>query len=253
MKELEALEEKLNYYLRLTTFPVAVKMIPQGTELTPEQENKRPSGLKLATCQGIGMARRNGQSFTLTKGDLSCAPGLIVLGFTKAIEFYQQGGICEGMYTGSKEAGAKTEAAVPKFSFDKYKAILIAPLARAKFEPEIVIIYGNSAQIMRLIQGALYKKGGTLTSTASGRLDCGDAIVLPLASGECHYVIPCTGDRSFGLAADYEVIFTTPFNRLPEVIEGLEGTHKGGVRYPIFFPPFEAKFPPKYQKLMEML
>jgi uncharacterized protein (DUF169 family) len=252
MNELGALEEKLNYYLRLTTFPVAVKMIPEGTDLTPDQQNKRPSGLKLATCQGIGMARRNGQSFTLTGEDLSCAPGLIVLGFSKAIDFYQQGGICEGMYTVSKEAGARTEAAVPKFSFLKYKAIILAPLSRAKFEPEVVVIYGNSAQVMRLIQAALYKKGGTLISTASGRLDCGDSIVQPMTSGQCHYVIPCTGDRSFGLAADYEVIFTAPFNLMPEVIEGLEGTHKGGVRYPIFFPPFEAKFPPKYQKLMEM-
>ena len=44
-----------------------------------------------------------------------------------------------------------------------------------------------------------------------------------------------------------------PRARIAEVIEGLKGTHKGGVRYPIpSFLRYQAVFPEKYMKLEEL-
>src|SRR4029077_20049157 len=43
--------------------------------------------------------------------------------------------------------------------------------------------------------------------------------------------------------------FTIPWNQMEEVIEGLRGTHNGGIRYPITqFLEYEAKLPPKYME-----
>jgi len=46
-------------------------------------------------------------------------------------------------------------------------------------------------------------------------------------------ILPCTGDRVFGMAQDNEMAFAFPWSCAHEIIEGLEGTHKGGTRYPI--------------------
>jgi hypothetical protein len=50
------------------------------------------------------------------------------------------------------------------------------------------------------------------------------------------------------------MVFTLPWNRADEVLEGLEGTQKGGVRYPI---PVAMRgtvtMPKHYQDLLAML
>ena len=42
------------------------------------------------------------------------------------------------------------------------KSMVAAPLHRADFAPDLVLIYGNGAQIVRLIQTANYREGGRL-------------------------------------------------------------------------------------------
>jgi len=47
--------------------------------------------------------------------------------------------------------------------------------------------------------------------------------------------------------------FTLPWSRIGELLEGLEGTDKGGVRYPIpNYLRYQPEFPPTYQKLQKL-
>jgi len=47
--------------------------------------------------------------------------------------------------------------------------------------------------------------------------------------------------------------FAVPYSQIDKIINGLQETHKGGVRYPIlFFMNWEATFPPKYVELKKM-
>jgi hypothetical protein len=47
--------------------------------------------------------------------------------------------------------------------------------------------------------------------------------------------------------------FSTPWSWMEEIMGGLVGIHKTGVRYPIpTFMDYEGVFPPTYQKLAEM-
>jgi hypothetical protein len=63
-------------------------------------------------------------------------------------------------------------------------------------------------------------------------------------------ILPCYGDRIFGMTADDEMAFTFPFAMAEQVVKGLEGTHAGGVRYPIpIFLRYQADFPKSYQEL----
>jgi uroporphyrinogen decarboxylase len=110
-------------------------------------------------------------------------------------------------------------------------------------------VYGNPAQIMRLIQGALWKPGGKLTSGFSGRIVCADIIVTTMQTGQPQVIMPCSGDRIFGQTQDHEMAFTIPWPLMEEVIAGLHGTHNGGIRYPITqFMEYEAKLPPRYME-----
>ena len=109
-------------------------------------------GIKVATCQAIALARRYGWVVVVGEEDISCPLTAVVFGFRQASEFYLKGQACAGMYTETEEAGMQSEAQVEKFSFGEYEYILAAPLHRTNFDPQVIIIYANPAQILRQSQ-----------------------------------------------------------------------------------------------------
>jgi MtaA/CmuA family methyltransferase len=252
--DLKKVNEELNFYIRPQTFPTALRMFRQGEPL-PEKV-KRPSRdfqKGFANCQTINMVRRYGWTIALTREDSICSLGIIALGFDRELPYYREGNLCEGIYTETAAAGVRSEAAVDKFTHQQYYALVATPLDRCEFEPHLICIYGTPAQVMRLVQAALWKRGGKLTSSFGGRIDCSEIIVTTMKTDECQVILPCSGDRMFGQAQDHEVAFTIPCSRIEEVLEGLRGTHKGGIRYPITqFMEYEARFPPKYMEVNKM-
>jgi MtaA/CmuA family methyltransferase len=248
MIDVKTADRELATYVRPQTFPVAIRMLRPG-EPIPERAKRPARDFKKLSmnCQVIDMARRYGWTIALTRDDHICSLGIAALGFEKPTHLHTSGTLCEGMYTETKEAGQRSEAAVDRFPAGEYDALLVAPLDRATFEPHLVCVYGNPAQVMRLTQAALWKRGGKLTSGFSGRVVCADIIVTTLQTGEPQVILPCSGDRIFGQTQDHEMAFTIPWSRIEEVIEGLRGTHQGGIRYPITqFMEYEAKLPPRY-------
>lgn len=254
MADLKNFDKEIQTYVKPTTLPLAIKLLTSEDQI-PEKTRrpKKDFQKRFAICQAVGMARRLGWSFALGKEDLSCPLSQMGLGFERDLSFYKEGNLCEGMYTGTKDAGKRTEAAVPKFDYGRYQYILIGPVSRANYKPDIILIYGDSAQVMRLVHASLWEEGGTLTSSFMGRYDCADYTAGVLHSGKCQVILPCNGDRVFGMVQDFEMAFAIPQAQIDKVITGLQGTHKGGVRYPIpFFMNWEATFPPKYVELEKL-
>ncbi|HET6369339.1 MAG TPA: uroporphyrinogen decarboxylase family protein, partial [Pseudomonadales bacterium] len=102
-------------------------------------------------------------------------------------------------------------------------------------------------------QAALWKRGGRLTSSFEGRAVCADIIVTTMKTGEAQVILPCSGDRIFGQTQDHEMAFAIPWARMEEMVEGLRGTHNGGIRYPITqFMEYEAKLPPRYMEVNKL-
>ncbi len=251
MPDLKIFEQEIQTYIKPTTLPLAIKLLTSAKEI-PEKTRRPKEDFKkrFTLCQSVGMSRRTGWALALGKEDLSCPLSQLSMGFERELPFFTEGNLCEGMYTSSKEAGQRTEAAVPKFGYGRFKYILIGPVGRANYEPDIILIYGDSAQVMRLVHAALYEAGGTLTSNFMGRYDCADYTAGVMNSGKCQVILPCNGDRVFGFAQDFEMAFAIPSSQIDQVIRGLQETHNAGVRYPIpFFMNWEATFPPKYVEL----
>jgi len=254
MSDLKLFDQEIQTYIKPTTLPIAIKLLT-SEKLIPEKARrpKKDFQKRFSICQTVGMARRMGWTFALGKEDLSCPLSQMSLGFERELPFYKEGNLCEAMYTSTKGAGAKMEVAVPKFEHGRYQSILIGPVNRADYEPDVILIYGDSAQVMRLVHAALWEEGGTLTSSFMGRYDCADYTAGVLHSGKCQVILPCNGDRVFGFVQDFEMAFAIPYQETDKIIKGLQGTHKGGVRYPIpFFMNWEATFPPKYVQLEKL-
>jgi uncharacterized protein (DUF169 family) len=211
---------------------------------------RRDMNVQIAICQAVAMSRRYGWTLAVGEEDVNCVLTKTAFGFAPLTEHYTEGNLACGMYVSTKEAGARTEAATERFPQGKYKCLVTAPAARADFDPDSVVIYGNPAQVMRLVTGALWKRGGAITSSFTGRVDCSDEIIRPMLSGDYQVILPCYGDRVFAQTDDTEMAFSLPGAKMEELIEGLEGTHKGGIRYPIpAFLRYTPQYPQHYYEL----
>src|SRR5258708_3343204 len=250
MIDVKTADRELQTYIRPQTFPVAIRML-RPDEPIPDRARRPARAFKKLpmNCQVIDMARRYGWTLVLTREDSICSLGIAALGFEKPTHLHNSGTLCEGMYTETKEAGQRSETAIDRFKEGEYGARLVAPLDRATFEPDLVCVYANPAQVMRLTQAALWKRGGKLASASGGRVVCADIIVTTMRTDRPQVILPCSGDRIFGQTQDHEMAFTIPWAQVEEFIEGLRGKHAGGIRYPITqFMEYEAKMPPRYME-----
>ncbi len=254
MKYLEELHQTLQTYIRPTSFPVAVKL-QEDNEL-PE-DIRRPSkvfGHPLTICQGIAIARRYGWTIGFLKEDHACGPSMPSFGLVEEPDFIKDGSIVYPLYTKTLEAGAKTQSAMPALKVGTANSIILSPLHKANFEPDVVLIYGNPAQVVRLIQGSLYNSGGVLESRSMGRAACTSEIVSTFVEQKCNVTIPGGGEKAFALTGDDEIVFSVPKKEIPNLIEGIVSTHKEGAsRFPtpLFGLRSQPIFPEKYDKLQE--
>jgi uncharacterized protein (DUF169 family) len=255
MTDLPKLDAALSRYVRPSTFPLAIRMVTADEPIPARvRRPQRDMEVQVTICQAVGISRRYGWAMEVTPEDLSCPLVFVPFGFARSVRFQTEGHACEGIYTETAEAGAVSEQIVPRLEYGKYAGILMAPLDRAEFEPQVVCVYGNSAQVMRLVQASLFSRGGALNSLSTGRIDCSEIIIRTLLTQQPQYILPCSGDRIFGLTDDDEMIFAMPIEWADEVVRGLESTHAAGIRYPVpKFMRFQPQYPPQYEKLREAL
>lgn len=256
MGRFDSLLEDLNTYLKLASPPVAVKMLPAGEALPvpakfPVQDFKK----KMVLCQAWAIARRHGETLALRYADMRCPPSILAMGFRPPLPYFTEGHLCLNRYNKTLEAAARTEAAMPRFPHDRYQTVLLSPLNLCAFDPDVVFLSGNSAQIMRMVHAALYHEGGRLTYSTDGRLACADLIVTPIQTPGCYVVLPGHGSRRLAHTNDDEMAFTFTFSpqRVEQIREGLAKTHEAGLCYPVrIHLDYDVVFPPQYEKLFTL-
>ena len=249
----KTLDQALTEYVRPQSFPVAVGFLATGAELPAKiKRPKQDLGIKVAVCQSFALTRRYGWGLAIGREDLSCPLAHVAFGFSPSLPFYEEGNLCVDMYTKDMESGARSESVVPRLASEHHELLVVTPLSRATFSPEVVVFYGNGAQVMKLVASALYQRGGELISHHAARIDCAELVIRTLQTGKPQVVLPCYGDRVFGQTGDDEMAFAWPYQLSAEMVEGLEGTHRGGVRYPVpSFLRYTGEFPKKYQQLAQ--
>lgn len=250
-----ALDAALTAFIRPDTFPLGIRMLSPGEDLPDGvRVPSRDVGEQWIVCQSIGIARRFGWSIAVGRDDVICPLASVAFGFRRANDRYLAGEAALGMYCSEPRAAEALEAATWRFDPGVYDRLCVAPISRLSFEPHVIVVYGNSAQAMRLVNAALHARGGRIESSSGGRLDCAELVIQTMLTDEPKVVLPCNGDRVFGMAQDTEMAFAFPADRAEEIVAGLESTHRGGVRYPI---PVSMRatvtMPPGYRHLLASL
>jgi len=250
----EQMNAIIEQYIRPLTFPVGVKISKEKETPDNYRSPVKIAGHRLNICQGVNMARRYGWNIGFAQEDMACPLSIPIFGFCEDPDFVTRGEIIHPDFTSTIEAGAKTQSMQPKAPVGSIGSILIGPLNKVDFDPDLVLVYGSPAQIIRLVQGALYHEGGAIESRFSGRCACSQEFIYPYLSGKCNVIIPAQGERLFAMTADDEMVFSIPGGKLAAVLEGLEITHKRGVSRvptPFFGLRMKPEFPQRYEKLIK--
>jgi len=229
--------EALSRYIRPLTFPLAVKLAKDVGDI-PERarQPQRDLGVKVMMCQGMTMARKYGWTVAITAEDTSCLVALPAFGWQDLDDAGAESFLIAMNYAKDREVARKQIAVIKNFGLErgKYAGVVFSPLEWTKVEPDLVMVYCNPAQLMRLVHGVTWETGGHITSVFAGRAaSCTEGVLQTFLSQEPKVVVPGNGDRVWGMTQDEEMLFTIPARMLSAVIEGLEATHRRGIRYPI--------------------
>jgi uncharacterized protein (DUF169 family) len=218
--------------LRLKTFPVGLKLYEDPDALKENKWLRRPQE-RLSLCQLITIVR----TFDWTVGGVAddlVTPGCAsVLGLAELPEFVTSGEMRSKVWLPSKDDAAKCEQVMQRIPYGKYKAFSLAPTAYDPFVPDMVLLYGNPAQMSLLINASQYDNFERLTFYSVGESSCSDVIGRCFVDKVPALSIPCYGERRFGHAADDELAIGLPAEECARILNNLEILYKKGIRYPI--------------------
>ena len=247
--------ENLNRFLGLRSHLIAIRMlrsedeIPAGT-VRPLQDTEH----HLSMCQAFSLVRRQGQTIAMMHQDNWCVEPVIGFGYTEVPEYFLTGANRYPESASSLEAGARWAKNMPKLEPGQYVGVLAAPWESAEFEPDVVLMYCDPAQLTHLLIAVNWIDGSDVYSQLSGHSACVYAVVPAMLKHDFYVTVPCIGDRKHGVAQDNEMIFTFTPDKADALVEGLHTTAVTQVGFPIKYDITpEYKLLPAYKKIGEML
>ncbi len=250
----DQIAESISNTLRLKTFPLAVKFLTENDSF-PEK-TRQPSkamGKKITICQGITLARVYGWTVGLTKDDLICLPALLAFGMTSTPDPADALArlFCDLNFGSGKEASMREVQSISRFENNEFRAVLMAPLQKGLFDPDTVVLYGNPAQMMRIIQAMVFESEARIPGNFGGKVECSEYLIAPFKTGAPRIAIPGMGDRIFSMTQDDEMVFSIPAKMAEDLVDGLSKSGKAiGARYPVtFYQNFQPEFPKQHIQL----
>jgi len=252
---LHSYADELERRVRLQTFPLAVKLL-ENEESVPEGAERplQDFGYRLALCQSYALSRKEGKTIAMFKEDMWCFEPIIGYGWVEPPQYFLDGHNRYPQDVENLEAGKNYVKDLPCLPLGQYSGVVSAPLSKTNFQPDVVIIYCDSAQLSLLLLAREYKDGHDLSCHLSSHAACVYAVVPPMQSGNSQVAIPCRGDRYSALAGDDDIIFTVPTGKLEELLEGLRHLEKYGSRLPRNpYMKREPDFPESYLKILGMI
>ncbi|MDY0387594.1 MAG: DUF169 domain-containing protein [Methanolobus sp.] len=217
-EKIQSLGKELRDILQMTTSPVAVHLVQADEEI--------PAGIpqideKTRHCQMVDKVRRLGAQFYSLLDNQMCKGGAAVMGLTEMSPKLKNGEFYYNLnHFHSIDSAKATMEKVPMVPANSIKAIVYAPLEKAIFMPDVILIIAKPKQVMELSQALLHKSGGRVNAGFAGKQSvCADAVAYPYISGEAGVTIGCSGSRKYTEIQDEEMIMSIPVAMLPDLIE----------------------------------
>lgn len=221
----EQLTKNQEYYkvfdekIKLTSSPVAMKFVdsedevPEGIELISE---------KVRHCEMVKKASF-GEIFYSTYEEQTCKGGAGALGL---------GDMPEKLASGEKyqSLGRFKDLDVAKKTVDKLSiipdkkwGIVYAPLEKANFAPDVVLIIAQPVAGMKIAQSIVFTLGDKVRANFAGIQSlCGDAVSYPYIEKDINITVGCDGSRKAAKVLDEELAIGISADKLDEVIENLQ-------------------------------
>ena len=253
--DLIGLSKAVETYVHTETPPVAVKLLKSAGEI-PERAKMpvRDFGVTMPLCQGMALARRHEMVVAMGADDMLCPLGAVAMGLLPAKEGFLDGRFGIPYWAPDGESAARLLQGMARLDYGKYTHVVMAPLERTAFEPDVIVMYGNPAQVGRMVQTVVNITGGPVSSRSIGGTSCAEQIARTMLSGQCQSVLVGAGERMLALTQDHETSFALPANMVDAFVAALETTHKLGVRYPTrSWLKFGAAMTPAFAKMGEYL
>jgi uncharacterized protein (DUF169 family) len=232
MPDWTELTKSIEGLLRLKTFPVAFKLLEDVADLENNPHARRMPH-KVTTCQLVTIARTYKWTVGAAVDDFVSARCTSVIGLAELPEFISSGQMRSMVWCETIEDARKCEASIPLIAAGKFEAVILAPLILNPFDPDMVLIYGNPAQIMILINALQFRDYERMEFFSVGETACADSIAQCYNSGKPACTIPCYGERRYGHVQDDELVMALPPAYLEKAVDGLKGLYQRGIRYPI--------------------
>jgi dephospho-CoA kinase len=190
---------------------------------------------KSTLCQMINLVRNFDWTLGAEIDDFMSVVCSSIIGLSDTPDYMKDGTFRSIVWTQSRSDAKKYEAAIPRLPLGKYEAVALAPLVYNPFDPDIVLIYANPAQMMLLINALQFEDYDVMQFFCVGESSCSDVIARCYLDNKPSMSIPCYGDRRYGHAQDDELVMAIPWALMDTAVRGLEALYKRGIRYPISY------------------
>ncbi len=199
--------EELERSLLLKTSPIAVKMLEKESDIPAGAiRPKKDRGYHLAQCQAFAMSRRQGMTIAMLKEDHWCWAPLLAY----------------GMVEDPHHPIVDALTSFPRFELGKYIGMVTGPLKSVNFEPDMVLIYCNTAQLRDMIGIVKFQEKTTVKSEFDPIDSCVYSVVPVIKDGQYRITLPDPGEYSRAFAGDDEIIFSVPKEKIEKIAEGVK-------------------------------
>jgi uncharacterized protein (DUF169 family) len=194
--------------LRLKSFPVAFKLL-RKKDMLGEIPHLRRMTHKSTLCQLISVVSNFDWTVGASLDDFLSPMCPSIIGLADLPEIYKDGTFRSVVWTKTREDGRKFENSILRLPAGDHEAVALAPLVYNPFDPDIVLIYANPAQMMLLINALQYEDYEVMEFSCVGESSCSDVIAKCYLNGKPSLSIPCYGER-YGHAQDDELAMALP-------------------------------------------
>lgn len=212
--------ETLRNALKLTGSPVAFRFVTKKEEIPAGMEKFDKT---VRHCSMVALARNEGKIFYSTAENHECNGGAWSLGLKEITETLKNGDFYFKLGKFESSAACKrTIDRVPHLETGFTYATLYAPLEKAPFDPQVVIILASPWAMLKLSQSTLFRVGGRIRAEFAGiQSVCADACAQTYLNGHINFSLGCDGSRKFSGIGDGEMVMGIPAELLPELVEAL--------------------------------
>jgi uncharacterized protein (DUF169 family) len=234
MTDWKELTREMERVLKLRSFPVAYKKLDEVKDLENIPKVRRLNRF-FVFCQLPALVRTRGWTVGVTLEDNINARCSRIHGLADATDESraEESTQLSTTWFATPEEAMEQQLIYPRIP--KGEAIVLAPLASGKFDPDVVLIYGTPAQLMMILCGLQKVRFESFQFSFIGEGACADSLAQCYVSGKPSLAIPCFGERRFGEVLDEEMVLALPPGLLEKALEGMQKLSAVGLRLPIPF------------------